>query len=194
MSQYANKRLYAKGCENTVYRAHQTETKLLRAQNVEKQKLKATIRSWDTEARHRDDMIRHFDLHRQMITTTVDKYAQYNAMWNARDDLYRKRREEAYARRIARYIAENDAVEQQTDEFNARKHRILVELPEQQRELLERKISMTKHSRINEEDMYRYSAQNPTMTIAPTPLMRSAPELIRSGGATPGGERRVVYI
>ena len=30
---------------------------------------------------------------------------------------------------------------------------ILVELPEQQQELLQRKIAMTKHSRINEEEL-----------------------------------------
>ena len=123
---------------------------------------------------------------------------------------------------------------------------ILVELPEQQQELLQRKIAMTKHSRINEEELsawrfkiskitkinetnmirisqfccakecivwigecfqtnvclqksvsiqprtgpfkaleavgtrYRYSHQNPTMTILPTSMTRSAPELLRA--------------
>ena len=83
------------------------------------------IRSYDTEARQRDDMTRHWDLHRQMIVTTQDKYTQFNTMWAARDDIYRKRREEAFQRRIKRYQDANDLVTQRTDEFCARRDRIL---------------------------------------------------------------------
>jgi len=187
MSTYATRRLCASGCENTERRAEECKKKLTRRQNVEKEKHASMLRSFDTEARHRDAMTRHWDLHRQNLTTVQDKYMQYNLMWASRDDLYRQRREAAFARRIAKYQHENDLVAQQTDEFLARRDRILDpnavggkfqiagDSAQQQKELLERKLTMSSHSRRNEIELYRYRDQNPTMAVAPPARSMSVP-------------------
>lgn len=179
MSTYATRRLYAKGCENTERRATENASKLTRYQNIEKMKMKTELRSFDTEARQRDGMRRHWDMHRQNLCTVQDKYTQFNHMWAARDDLYRKRREESYQRRIRKYMNENEQVSAQTEEFFARRDRILLSGvgPEtcrpagdsalQQKEMLERKILMTNHSRNNEVELFRYRDQNPTMFVCP---------------------------
>jgi hypothetical protein len=196
MSTYATRRLCAKGCENTERRAEENAKKLLRRQNVEKEKYKSWIRSYDTEARQRDDMTRHWDLHRQMIVTTQDKYTQFNTMWAARDDIYRKRREEAFQRRIQRYQDANDLVTQRTDEFCARRDRILDpnangstyqiagDSATQQKEMLERKKIMSSLSRLNEIELYRNRDQNVTMAIEPVRRMKSVPLMPELDGAT----------
>merc|ERR1719158_481517 len=181
MSTYATRRLYAAGCENTERRAKESAAKLRRHQNVEKTKLEAELRSYDTEARHRDEKIRHWDLHRQNLVTTQNKYTQFNLMWAARDDLYRRRREEAYQRRIQRYMHDNDMIQQQTEEFLARRDRILDPNAEskrfqiagdsamQQKEVLMRKMIMTNHSRRNEGELYRHKDENPSHAIVQPP-------------------------
>jgi hypothetical protein len=167
MSTYASRVLYRQGCDNTVLRQQKSEQELLRTQNISKAKFRASIRSFDTESRQRDSMKRHWDFHRQNLVTQQNKFAQFNMMWAARDDMYRKRRDDAYRRRITRYNDENEEKAARTDDFITKKHHVLTEWPEQQREMLSRKMLMTGHSQRNEVELFRYHDENPTMFVRP---------------------------
>jgi hypothetical protein len=165
MSLYTSRVLSRKGCENTVLREQQAADKLRRQQNIAKDKFRQAQRSFDTEARQRDNMRAHWDFHRQMLAIQQDKFTQFNLMTAARDDIYRRRRESAYRRRIERYNDQNEAKAAWTEEFYLKKDRLLNSLPDVQRELLGRKLIMTGHSTRNEIELYRYHDENPTMAV-----------------------------